>query len=141
MKRLAFDTNVILYALADFRDSHKTQIARGILDSIDTTQPLPLLSTRVLNEFSSVVTRRSSISQADLQMTMRLLLRMEIVQVSESIIVAAIDRTYSDRLNFYDALIVEAALTGGADILYAEDLSHGQRFGQLRVVNPFLPKT
>jgi predicted nucleic acid-binding protein len=38
----------------------------------------------------------------------------------------------------WDALIVQAALSGGADVLYSEDLQHGRRFGELRIENPFL---
>jgi predicted nucleic acid-binding protein len=103
--RLAFDTNVILYAFADFRDAGKTLIARGLLDSIDVAQPIPILSTQVLNEFSSVVTRRANISQSALQTALELLLRMDIVMVDEEVILAVVKRT-SDHLNFYDALIV-----------------------------------
>ena len=35
-------------------------------------------------------------------------------------------------------LIVCAARSAGCTVLYSEDLQHGQRFGSLRVVNPFL---
>jgi predicted nucleic acid-binding protein len=40
------------------------------------------------------------------------------------------------KISFWDALIVQAAETGGADVLYSEDLSHGQQYGNVRVVNP-----
>ena len=35
--------------------------------------------------------------------------------------------------------VVEAATRAEAQTLYSEGLSHGQRFGLLTVVNPFLP--
>ncbi len=41
-------------------------------------------------------------------------------------------------LSWYDSLIVAAALEGQCEILYSEDLQHGQQFGDLRVDNPFL---
>jgi predicted nucleic acid-binding protein len=41
-------------------------------------------------------------------------------------------------LSWFDALIVSAAQQAGCDVLYSEDLQHGQRFGSLRVVNPFV---
>jgi predicted nucleic acid-binding protein len=42
-------------------------------------------------------------------------------------------------LNYWDALIVAAALLAGCDTLYTEDLQHGQVIeGRLTVVNPFL---
>jgi predicted nucleic acid-binding protein len=40
-------------------------------------------------------------------------------------------------INFWDALIIEAALRADADELVTEDLQHGRRFGELTVRNPF----
>jgi predicted nucleic acid-binding protein len=42
------------------------------------------------------------------------------------------------QVQWWDALIIEAALRANAEVLYSEDLQHGQRFGALAVVNPFL---
>jgi predicted nucleic acid-binding protein len=42
------------------------------------------------------------------------------------------------KLSWYDSLIVAAALEAKCDVLYTEDLQHGQRFGDLVVMNPFL---
>jgi predicted nucleic acid-binding protein len=50
------------------------------------------------------------------------------------------DRCFVDTnllLSFWDALIVQAAAASGAERLYSEDLSHGQVYGTVRVVNPF----
>ena len=46
--------------------------------------------------------------------------------------------TYA-QISFWDALIVQAAHASGAEILYSEDLSDGQRYGAVQVINPFLP--
>lgn len=40
-------------------------------------------------------------------------------------------------IDFWDALIVEAAARAGADELVTEDLQHGRRFGKLTVRDPF----
>ena len=40
-------------------------------------------------------------------------------------------------ISFWDALILHAADAAGAQVLYSEDLSHGQVYGNVRVVNPF----
>jgi len=37
----------------------------------------------------------------------------------------------------YMALIVAAAEAGGAEVLFAEDLNDGQRYGTVTVRNPF----
>jgi predicted nucleic acid-binding protein len=44
----------------------------------------------------------------------------------------------TNKLQWFDSLIVCAAREAGCSILYSEDLQHGQSFGGLRVVNPFL---
>jgi predicted nucleic acid-binding protein len=41
-------------------------------------------------------------------------------------------------VSWYDALIVSAAIQARCEILFSEDLQHGQRFGSLQVRNPFL---
>jgi predicted nucleic acid-binding protein len=35
-------------------------------------------------------------------------------------------------------MIVQAAESSGCEVLYLEDLSHGQEYGGVLVVNPFL---
>ena len=40
-------------------------------------------------------------------------------------------------INFWDALIIEAALRAGATELVTKDLPNGRRFGELAVRNPF----
>jgi predicted nucleic acid-binding protein len=40
------------------------------------------------------------------------------------------------KISFWDALIVQAAGSCGAEVIYSEDLADGQRYGDVRVVNP-----
>jgi len=61
-----------------------------------------------------------------------------VVNNGESIL-EALDLENRYRLSFWDALVVQAAQASGADILYSEDLSHGRRYGTVRVVNPLVP--
>jgi predicted nucleic acid-binding protein len=42
------------------------------------------------------------------------------------------------RISFWDALVVQAAESSGAAVLRSEDLSDGQIYYGLRVVNPFI---
>jgi predicted nucleic acid-binding protein len=41
------------------------------------------------------------------------------------------------QISFWDALILQAAQSGGAKTLYSEDFSHGQLYTGVRVINPF----
>jgi predicted nucleic acid-binding protein len=53
-------------------------------------------------------------------------------------VLGAVRRGQEISISFRDALILEAALKGGADRLPTEDLQHGQEIEGLRVENPFL---
>ena len=52
-------------------------------------------------------------------------------------ILEALDIEARYRVSFWDALVIQAAQASGAEILYSEDLSDGQRYGGVRVSNPF----
>lgn len=63
---------------------------------------------------------------------------LSIVAPSFTLVSDAIRIQERYRLSWYDSLIVSAAQQGGCDILYSEDLQHGQKFGATIVQNPFL---
>jgi predicted nucleic acid-binding protein len=42
------------------------------------------------------------------------------------------------RISYWDSAVLSAAEALGAAILYTEDLSHGQLYGPVKVINPFL---
>jgi predicted nucleic acid-binding protein len=41
------------------------------------------------------------------------------------------------QISWYDSVIVAGANEAGCEVLYSEDLQDGQKFDQVRVVNPF----
>jgi predicted nucleic acid-binding protein len=54
-------------------------------------------------------------------------------------ILEALDLEARYQISFWDALVIQAAQAAGAEILYSEDLSDGQRYGTVRVKNPLTP--
>ena len=42
------------------------------------------------------------------------------------------------RISYWDGALIAASERLGAETLYTEDLNHGQSYGSVRVVNPFL---
>ncbi len=52
-------------------------------------------------------------------------------------ILEALDIEARFQMSFWDALVIQAAQAGGADVLYSEDLSDGRRYGTVKVKNPF----
>jgi predicted nucleic acid-binding protein len=55
---------------------------------------------------------------------------------SPASIIQAFEIELRYKTSFWDALILQAAETSGADVLYSEDLSVGQKYGTVEVVNP-----
>ena len=51
-------------------------------------------------------------------------------------ILEALDLEARYQISFWDALVLQAAQASGAEVLYSEDLSDGQRYGSVTVVNP-----
>ena len=61
-----------------------------------------------------------------------------VIVVDAEIIRAALAIMSRFRLSFFDSQIIAAALAGGADVLYSEDLHPGQIIdGKLTILSPF----
>lgn len=60
------------------------------------------------------------------------------MQESKEMILSAVSRNQRLSISFRDALIVEAAIVGGADYILSEDLQYGQVIESVRAHNPFL---
>ena len=62
----------------------------------------------------------------------------EVVDGPASSFQQAIETARRHRIAYWDAAIFAAAARASAPILYSEDLSHGQSYGDVQVINPFL---
>src|SRR6476619_4056401 len=135
MKAL-FDTYILVY-LFDASAAAKQRTAREVLTQ-HTLAGETLLSTQVLQEFYVVVTRKlaTPLDPDAAYQAVRELAVMPSVRVDIPLILSAIQLSRSKRLSFWDGLIVQSALEGGASILYSEDMQDGQVFETLRIENP-----
>ena len=61
----------------------------------------------------------------------------EIVVNTRESVLRAISLETRYKISFWDGLILQAAERAGADLMYSEDLSHGQIYGNVKVLNPF----
>lgn len=130
-----FDTNVLIYRI-DSRNEAKQRVARQLIkDAIDRGQSL--ISTQSLQEFYSVATRRLGLHADEAARIAGYYALSSVVQVTPRLIFAAMDRHAGSDFSFWDSLIVEAALAGGAATLYSEDMHDGMKIGALTIRNPF----
>ena len=136
--RVFFDTNVLVY-LFDDDAPEKQALARRVLQR-EVEDGRAVLSTQVLQEFFVATTRKLAdpLSSEDGERAVRDLAELPVIQVTTRLVLDAVRRTRKTGFSFWDALIIETALAGGADRLLTEDLQHGQRIDGLLVENPFI---
>jgi predicted nucleic acid-binding protein len=131
-----FDTNVLVYC-TDTSAPIKQAVARDlVLQASHAAEAV--LSTQVLLELFSVMTRKQRMPPENAQTLVLAYARWPVIQSDASLVTMAIEKSIQHQLSIWDAMVLEAALRSGSETLYSEDLQHGQRFGTLTVINPFL---
>ena len=135
--RAFVDTNVLVYAY-DQRGGEKTAIARELLKQL-WSERRGVLSTQVLQEFALNVRRKFTqpMTVDQVRQAISLYRQWRVLVNSVESILGALEIEQTHQLSFWDALIVQAAIAAGCEILYSEDLSHGQEYEGVRVMNPF----
>lgn len=128
------DTNVVVYAF-DGTDRTKQSAAIALLESDERL----VISTQVLLETWWTLTRRLAVPLGEDQAAAVIheLCRLPVVQTDSELVTRAIRTSREFQIAVWDALIVEAARSGGCTRLLSEDLQHGQDFAGIVVVNPF----
>lgn len=131
------DTNVLVYAFtarSSASQDRRTAVAEEILAEGG------MVSVQVLTEFSDVMARKHGKSWpmiAEMLESIELLCGTAIPLEAETHKTAvALSLRYDFRI--YDSMILAAALDASCDLVYTEDLRHGQIIEGLKIVNPFL---
>ncbi|OUM01894.1 PIN domain-containing protein [Variovorax sp. JS1663] len=131
-----FDTNVLVYCV-DPRDVGKQALARELVATASAAST-GTVSTQVLIELFSVLTRQQKVPDLIASELVQAYTLWPVVDSDLKLFHGAMAMSVQHRLSIFDAMIVQAALRSGATTLYSEDLQHGQEFGPLKLVNPFL---
>ena len=135
VERCFVDTNVLIYLFDDDSPGKKAR-AQALLD---IERDRIVLSTQVLGEFYVNVTRKleEPLSPDAAAQAVEDFSRLEVRSITPELVLAAVRRSRSSLLSYWDSLIVETARSAGAEFLFTEDLEHGQEIDGLRIVNPF----
>jgi len=129
------DTNILLYAAGhDRRDERKRLLALKVLTDGDCA-----ISAQVLAEFFSNATKPTKLNlpydvAIDWLADFR---RFPIVPVTADLVARGAANADRYQISYWDGAIIAAAQEIRAETLYSEDLNAGQRYGCVRVVNPF----
>jgi predicted nucleic acid-binding protein len=134
--RYFVDTNILVYA-HDRSTGAKHERARSLVEKLWTSRE-GVLSTQVLQELAVNIRRKAArpLSPEETRDLVADYLSWEIIVNTADSIVEALELESRYRISFWDAMIVHAAQVAGAGVLYSEDLSDGQAYGSVRVVNP-----
>lgn len=130
-----FDTNILVYA-DDAAYPGKQEKAIGLVAK-HFRQGTAVVSLQVLQEYFVAATRKLNVAPEVAQRKVEVLARGRVVRSEASDVIAGIELCRLTRISFWDALIVQAARSAGAAVLYSEDLPAGAVLGGVRVVNPF----
>ena len=132
------DTNILIYAY-DNTEGKKHYTAKTLVADL-WRQGTGLLSTQVLQEFYNVATRKLKppISRARARKLVADYSNWVSMNTDTQLLVSASMLEENHSLQWWDALIIEAALRSGATTLLSEDMRDGRRFGMLTVRNPFV---
>ncbi len=128
------DSNVLIYAAAG-----KTDEPRKFAIAYDLVRRAGFgLSGQSLAEFSSIAIRRKLLPDDELDAWLVQLGVLPFVPVDQAIVNTGVALSRRYGISYYDAALLAAAERLGAAIFYSEDLNHGQLYGSVRAINPFL---
>ncbi len=128
------DTNVIVYAF-DNDEPVKQRVARQLMRE----RPDAVISTQVLLEWYSVVTRKFSPPMpSDLaDSALASLAELDVVSADAELVLRAAQTAAVHQVSIWDAMIIETASLACCETLLSEDLSDGASIRGVTIRNPF----
>ena len=139
----AADTNVWLYAV-DHREPIKRQRAYDLLEELARAGET-VLPWQVASEFVNGLRRWESkqvLTPEKVNDFVGWMIEMfPIVTPQHMTVLTALDLSRRYCLSHWDSMLLAACIEAGVTTLYSEDLSNGQRYDSVVVVNPFQAAT
>jgi predicted nucleic acid-binding protein len=136
--RVAFDTNILAYVAGVDRhpdDAAKIDASRTLLKQLRGRASL-LVPVQVIGELFVVLTKAGA-SRADARATvLRMTEAFGSADSGAPALLSALDLVAAHQLQFWDALILNAAAEAGCTLLLSEDMSSGFTWRGVTVLNP-----
>ena len=137
MELVFVDTNILVYAY-DLSAGNKYKLANQAVAECWENEN-GCISMQVLQEFYVTVTRKIA-KPLESQIARQIvadLAHWRAHSPESTDLLQAIDLSQTHQLSFWDAMVVQSAAHLGCKRLLSEDLSDGQVYGNVRVINPF----
>jgi predicted nucleic acid-binding protein len=131
------DTNILVYAHDASEPAKQAKCQELIFEAVRNGEGV--ISAQVLSEFFVTVTRKilQPVPEDVARREIVLLGPLCSVDLDATLVIRALDIRSRWGLSYWDAMIVAAAERAECALLYTEDLSDGQSYGDVRVKNPF----
>ena len=136
MSKIFLDTNILLYTI-DQREHGKRDQALRIVSEL-AYHGMAVISIQVLQEFYVGATRKFGIDPLSAKEMIAGFRSHELVMPDIEVVKEAIDTSILNRISFWDALLIASARRANCEVLWTEDLNHGQIIQGVRIENPFL---
>ena len=133
------DTNILVYTF-DEENPEKRERARALVSEA-LAESRGAISYQVIQEFLNAALRKFSkpLTAGDAERYLTVVLEpLCAVFAGVELYHQTIDISERWKYSFYDSLVIASALQAGCTVLYSEDLQHGQKIGDLRILNPFV---
>jgi len=134
------DSNILIYA-HDADEGEKYRLADRWVQDFWVKGSLPTISIQVLQEFYTVMERKSGHAHIYREVVEHYLKFWPVVENTRDLLSTALENQQRYQLSFWDANVVAAAQLSGAKELWTEDLNDGQDYGGVRAMNPFKERT
>jgi len=137
-RKFFVDTNILVYAYDRLAGGKNKQAIKVVQQLWETGEGV--VSTQVLQELCVSLRRKVANPQPTerIREIVRSYQSWQVVVNTTDSVLRALDIEERYRISFWDAMILQAAETAGAEVVYSEDLSAGQRYGGVGVVNTFV---
>lgn len=129
------DTNIFVYAYDSSAEIRQIKARALIARLFESHQGA--ISTQVLSEFYSIATKKLWLNRRIAEQIVSDLRVWTLHRPTHADIMMAIELQQRYAISWWDALIVNSAIQLGAEVLWSEDLAHGQQYGSVTVRNPF----
>jgi len=128
------DSNILIYTYSKTEPEKKAKVL-----SLFETENISL-STQVINEFIWIMNRKFDVDMDSLLIISNNFFELfDVSLVSRATIHMAIGLSQKLKYSYWDSLILSSALEKRCNILYTEDMQHGQIIeNNLKIINPFV---
>ncbi len=134
MKRCFIDSNIVVYA-------NDTRIGSRQSRAIETISACMragngFISIQVLQEYANIALKKLNQEPPVVMRQIRLLETLSVVTPAPGSVRRAVELSYTYRISFWDAGIIAAAEAADCELIFSEDLSIGQYYAGIVVLNP-----